>query len=709
MNIRVPLLFIVAGMTCSTVPVRAQDEAGSAADPQPAKAVDHFARDTYRIDTLVCPFKGDIDYEPGDIECGLLQVPENRENPESRMIELHFVKLNSRWGKDAFDENREENEDAAKFAEGLADGKRPDPIIYLTGGPGAAVSYYVNRFKDHTILDYRDMYILEQRGIVNSSEVCPNYGGRKPEVDDVATWDEYQETDNIDRTDCATNATARGVDLTAYNTRENARDVKALRRALGFENWNVWGISYGSVLGQAYIKEDPEGIRALAIDAIMPIDVQDTDEYWRVVHWFVRDLDKLQALCQSQPDCALNYPDIPGRLREAVQSVIARPIEVEVEDTEVYPSGTTRIFQDIAGLLPFTMFYEQDNYPALPGVIYAWSDALERRDEDLFKTMAGAMAEDDASEGSDGMYMAIVCNDGHIQSQQLASRRDRKEYPVFGQVLGSEEADERDTALCLELGMPLRPAADYTKVQTDIPSLIIEGDMDPITPPPNAKAILPGFSNGTYVEFAYAGHGPSRSVQCAGHMLNRFYDDPTAEPDVSCAQSMEEPDLWAPMYTTSLAPRLGARFFEDEKKLIAPAAWGGGSLVVSLLSFLVLTLAPIGRWANRRKPLSVGITRFLAWLTATCAVGAAAVLAAAAIVTSESSELALLFGLVPWAQYGAWLGVAAGLLGILTLFVAIATRRSRRVPFGTVLGFIITAAAAISLSAFMVTWDLAPF
>ena len=55
-----------------------------------AAEVDYFARDSYRIDTVVCPFKGQIEYEPGDIECGLLEVPENREDPDSRFIELHF-------------------------------------------------------------------------------------------------------------------------------------------------------------------------------------------------------------------------------------------------------------------------------------------------------------------------------------------------------------------------------------------------------------------------------------------------------------------------------------------------------------------------------------------------------------------------------------------------------------------------------------------
>lgn len=696
---------LLFSLTISWAPLWAQDVIEPV--PEPDIETDLFARDSYRIDSLICPFKGDIEYEPGDIECGLLQVPENREKPDSRMIELLFVKLNARWGKEDFEEDRDE--EALEYAEGLADGKRDDPVIYLTGGPGAPVSYYVNRFKDHTILDYRDMYILEQRGIANSGDFCRFFSTRKPEAGDVATWEENLEVDNIARSDCATNAAAAGIDLTAYNTRENARDVKALRRALGFDNWNVWGISYGSVLGQAYIKEDPEGIRAVALDAIMPLEIQDTEEHWRVVHWYVRDLEKLQEICQRQPDCARHYPDIPGRVRQSVQSVLDAPIEVEVKDTEVFPSGKVRIFADIAALLPFTLFYEQDNYPALPGVIYAWADALEQRDEALFKTLAGADGSGGFGDGGDGMNMAIFCNDGHTQAQSLANSRDMEEYPVLGKVLGTPESEARDVALCAQLGMPMRPASDYSAVKTDIPALIIEGDMDPITPPPNAKAILPGFSNGTYVEYAYAGHGPSRSVQCSGHMLNRFFDDPTAEPDLSCPASMEEPDLWAPMYTTSIATRLGALYFDDKKKLIAPGVWAGSSTLVSFGAFLVLSLAPFGRWLNGRRTSAAGTARVLAWLAATSSVAALAVFGAAAAATSEVSEVAMVFGLAPWARYGAWLGLAAGVLGLAAVISAFRARGRYRIPLGTMLGFALTGAAAVGLSSFMLAWDLGPF
>jgi len=663
-----------------------------------------FARDTFRLDSVVCPFKGQIEYEPGEIECYLLQVPENRERPDSRFIELHVVKLNSTWD-DEEAEKKKKKDDESLYE--LEPGKRDDPIIYLTGGPGAHATYYIKRFKDHGIRKHRDMYILEQRGIGFSDDFCPYYYTRKPEVSNASTFEEHLAASLSAAVDCATSAAAHGVDLSGYNTFENARDVKALRIALGYDTWNVWGISYGSILGQAYVKTDPEGILAVVLDAIVPLDIRNNTWAWQSVTWYDRNLKKLDEICQAQPACAKRYPDLGQRIREATLTVMDNPISVDVKDTENYPSGKAYFFTDIVAFLPFAFMYEQKEYPGLPALIYAWADAVENRDEVLFKAVASTSG--GFFDSSQGMTNAILCGDADAEVQAIAGKADIEAFPVLGAAIGTVESYERRAEMCFDHDMVPRDEAEYTPVETDLPALLIEGDMDPITPPPLAKAILPGFSNATYVEFPYAGHGPSRSVDCAGDMLNAFFDNPSAEPDLSCVDEMEMPDVYAPLFTTSIVPRLAVKAAEDKKSLIGPAIWAATSMLIPVIGFLVLTVAPIGRRIDKRSPAPTGWARVTTWMAAFFVVISIAVLGAAFAATYKASEVLLFFGLIPWAKWGAVAGLLAGIAGVAAVVRTVHAHISQKLPIGTLLGFLLTGLTAISMCVFLIAWGLGPF
>ena len=191
-------------------------------------------------------------------------------------------------------------------------------------------------------------------------------------------------------------------------------------------------------------------------------------------------------------------------------------------------------------------------------------------------------------------------------------------------------------------------------------------------------------------------------------MLNKFFDDPQAEPDLSCVETMEEPVMVAPLFESRAAPRLAAIAAEDKKNLIPPASWLGFSLLITLLAFLVLTASPL-RWADERMAIPAGGSRFWTWAAATASVAAAAILGAAIGVTASSFQALALFGFVPWAIYGAWAGLAAGVLGIIAIVSTVRARRVYSLPGSRVVGFILTGIAASVLSLFLFFWDLGPF
>lgn len=232
--------------------------------------------------------------------------------------------------------------------------------------------------------------------------------------------------------------------------------------------------------------------------------------------------------------------------------------------------------------------------------------------------------------------------------------------------------------------------------------------MDPITPPPLAHVIEPGFTNGTYVEFPYAGHGPSRSVECAGDLLNKFYDDPEAEPDLACVDEMEVPDFLGPLYRTSAAPRFAVLALENKDDLPKVASWGGASALGVVVGFLVLTFAPLVRRMEQRQPAPAEGARLATWSAAALGTAALAIFGAAAGVTYKLSEMLLIFGMVGWAAVGASAGALAGLVGLLALVLTLKARRRAALPVGTLVGFVVTSLAAVSLSLFLVVWDLGP-
>lgn len=638
-------------------------------------------------DSVICPFRGRIDYDPGEIECGLIRVPENRERADSRTIELHFVRIAAR-GEDH---------------EGNPVEVRDDPVVYLTGGPGVQLEGYIRRMKDHRLMARRDVYFLEHRGIGHSGDFCPFFEGRNraERIRDNFEDQQFALFDAARR--CVEGATAAGVDVTGYHTFENARDLRALRLALGLENWNVWGISYGAALGQAYLQVDPEGIRAMVLDAIVPLDLEHLMQQPR---WFQRDLDKLFAACDQQSACREAFPNLAERYRAAITELSERPMELALRADERFPDGRTWVFQDLIAGMPFGLLYDESNHAALPAIIDGLSRAVERRDDQVFKTLA--VVEPGQGLGmSMGMGLAVRCLDGYFDAEQAQAARSRREHPLLAGAFWSAAVIEAAPRFCREIGLTPRDPATFALVDTEIPVLVANGAWDPITPPPLAEYILPSLKNSQYLEFPHAGHGPTRSVDCAGDLLNDYFDDPAVPVDTTCAEAGgAAANYIAPYYRTRAIAR-GLRMHDQQgDRLIRHAAWGGGSLGLTFLGFVVLLFAWLARRVNFDSARAAGGSRLLVALAAATALGHVGGLGFAAWTTAEVSQAMLLFGLVPWASQIAWLAPVSVLFAILGFTQTLRSRH--RIERATRFGLLLTCLAVVSLAIFTLLWDLWP-
>lgn len=654
------------------------------------------------ITNVICPFKNEVDYEPGRVRCGFITVPENREVPNSRLLRIIFTHIVAEASLDKDDDETSDDDEVLEA--------RKDPIIYLTGGPGAGIEFYVGRFLEHDLTKTRDLYILNQRGIGNSEELCPYYSNTSRELV-LADNQKAQEIENAQRMKaCFAAASNRGVDLTAYNTVENARDVRALRRALGFDSWNVWGISYGSHLGQMLVKVDGDAIRALVLDAIVPNDLGDL---MRIHRWVARNNANVFAECERQDASVCD--GLEEAFYAAGNELIANPITVDTFDEEVFPSGKANIPALIVPFAPFSMLYEQDAHPAIPSVMRSLVSIIENRDEEVLQALVDV---DGGFSGfSEGMGSAIRCNDGYMAAEASVAAEDLQEDFGFSEGAFSAAGSQLMADACVEAGLAPRDRKDYQLIQSDIPTLIVNGEWDPVTPPPLAQRIAPGFSNGRLIIVPYAGHGPTRSMpECASQVLTDFFDDPSQnlkDLDATCLEEGVEPPTFLDYLQTDIHLKLAAKAMDEPKNIAAPALFASTPIIISLLAFIMISWGAVTRRFSSSNVAVPGIgpvrLRISAFITSLLLLVGVGLIGAGVGAAVEISEISILAGFAPPASTGALLVILAGLFGIAALVLTLKAHKNEPLRRRTLSGFVLLSFSAILLSIIFLVWGITPW
>lgn len=640
--------------------------------------------------TLVCPFKGRIDYEPGALSCGTLSVPENREADDSRTIRLMYVHVP---------------------ATGEAEDRRDDPVLYLTGGPGVPVESYVERLRDHPLFETRDLYILEQRGIANSGEFCPQYSTLSPDLADPRSFAELEQAMADRMALCFSEAEARGIDLRGYNTQENARDVKALREALGFEQWNIWGISYGSHLGQMVMHEDPEGVRAMLLDAIVPNDLGGGfGDMGRMIETV---LDNYQSACPSSAPCE-GFVD---RMMETIAWMQANPVVVEVDDPESAPSGEAWIPPALIVAPAFVLAYEQDQHPAVPAVTDTLSRLFNDPDEAFLEGLGAALSQgggDVAPFGAvaQGMSDAVRCNDGYA-AQSLEDQTAGSDGP-FANVFFTGEGARATLEVCERFGLTRRTGPAYEIPPASMPTLIVNGEWDPVTPPWLAEYIHDRMPGSRLVITPHAGHGPTRSMpECAGDVMTRFFDNPDVTAlDASCLEAgVPAPDY--PRFVSTSAPsRIVTLMTGAPASFVGPGLWVGLPVLILAGGFILILLGFLARLIDSQPATEMAAdtsgARVTAFGTTIAGLAGLSLLAAGGYAAYEITPLALAAGLLAPAQTGVWVVLAAAVLGLLTLVLLGRALGSGQVRFGTLIGFALIGLSGPALAAFLVWMGVSP-
>jgi pimeloyl-ACP methyl ester carboxylesterase len=465
------------------------------------------------------------------IQCGVLEVPIDRSNPDSPMTEL-----------------------AVAILPHTSKGDAAQPVVYLEGGPGgSALEYlyltYDSYYKPYTDAGF-DVILFDQRGVGFSKPAldCPDedqlfYDLLDNEIDGKTYNEQEMNELTIQAMAACASDLAGEVNLSHFNSNANAADVEDLRQALGYEKWNLWGVSYGTRLALEVMRDHPQGIRSVILDSTYPPDV---DLYSSQPDNLSRVLEVFFQGCAADPTCSQTYPDLETTFYNTVERWNQQPVSFTTTDFidgrqyEVVVDG-----ENLIDLL-FQFLYSTETIPALPKLI---SDVSQDKFDELSLLMSSIISTQDAI--SDGMHWAFQCNEElpFSSSEEMAAAAAK--YPEFGGLFDAQSI-ELPFEICQAFNVEPAPEDANQPVVSDLPVLVMAGEYDPVTPPSWGEQAAATLSNGFYFQYPGFGHGSSMSEGCPRQMAFAFLQDPTQAPDSICIASMTGPQFLVPFDTASI-------------------------------------------------------------------------------------------------------------------------------------------------------------
>lgn len=502
-------------------------------------------------------------FPPGrDVDCGFVVVPEDRSEPGGRQI---------------------------RVAAAVVHATIPDPgepIVFLDGGPsfGAISDFALGAyFADWSTAEEHDLVLVDTRGTgishprlgcreLDRAEVLAFYAGnfvndKAPQIFGRA----------LDR--CWQRYTDRGIDLADYNTRESAADLEALRRALGYDEWNLLAVSADGILGLTYMRRFPGGIRSAIIDSGMAPNIS-----WGLDYHVgaVNILNRVFAGCRADRRCRETYPRIRRLFEREARQLNRHPLLVTIP--RMRPEPVTLLIDGASiysDAISFIYPGDQD-FPATMSDVFRYSWRVTHGK--LRRTYRQLLGTGPATNGhqnnflAGGKTMSYVCHD----YVRFITRADRERAavaaPAFakrflrpGFDLAGGYNDPRSPAGCRHWPVGRARLLQHQLVKSPIPTLVLANRFDLGVPPRMVRPMLRGLSRSTYVVLPAGYHLSladfTNGSGCARDIAADFLASPEVDPDTSCVDDLRPVDF-SPRARSGLLerpslPRLSAPWLGD--------------------------------------------------------------------------------------------------------------------------------------------------
>ena len=447
------------------------------------------------------------------LECFTLIVPENREQPQGAEVRLKVAVLKARRA--------------------LA----RDPVIYLAGGPGDSPLVAYNAGADPLaegdwwndtamIRKRRDVIILSERGAGGSS---PNLDCFEPRNSQASRAKRRAVTEPQERElllKCRAEFDKRKIDLAMFATPALADDVADLVKAMQLGKVNIYGISYGTRWALETMRRHPEIIRSVVLDGVYPPQINGEQNEPEIVRGV---FEQLYADCASDKVCRERNPNLSTVTRAAITDADRKPVQLTLD----LDDGPQTVTLDSTQLLLVLLHMMRDGDAAM---IPETVTALSRGDRRLITQFAETLEDDEGAltEGNaqqfGGLFNTIECRESWAAVDQGA----RDQAIQAGGIYSLSAQMSKLGAFCPVWRVPVAPPAERQPVVSDLPTLLLSGGYDWLTPVAWGREAARHLSLSRHIIFRAQGHGVSAQDPCAARLRDEFIDAPDPRYPPSC-------------------------------------------------------------------------------------------------------------------------------------------------------------------------------
>ena len=517
-----------------------------------------------------------------DIEWGYFTVPEEWGNTTRRKIKL-----------------------AVAILKNTSKAKDTNPVVIIDGGPGAGSIEGIWWWLNHPLRKKSDIILVDARGTgFSEPRLCPDLGNEVLKIlakNQDAAKDEEEKV--LAAMVCRQQLTTKGINIDAYHSKNIAKDLHALKEYLKYQNWNVYGVSYGTYVAQIYANDFPNDLKTMVLDS----PISDISKYYTYnTSNYISSLNKVFEACKNDPNCNAEYPNLEKIYYEVIEKLTKTPITVKVDKTIINEGTFTYNAEDFKVAIHQAL-YQKRLIEVLPLLIYQFHIGNKHALSALVAAFSGALGLDY------GMYYCVSCNETIPNNLIQEYNDDSNKFP---KLKGGLSFYNSDFAVCNKWNNQKKNDIknEYSASKINVPTLIFTGEFDPITPSKNGDSLAVQIENSYLVNAASYGHASSFTRK-GFKITNNFINDPNTKLSSEDFDSNTKMDFINDIYINGGASKLGNSINNFDLLFFSPLII---ALMISLIAVFVYTIELL---RNKEKNISNKLIKLLLIISSTLGIG----------------------------------------------------------------------------------------